>query len=371
MNIILAFDKFRDSLTACEAAEATRSGLLEISPEFNIHAFQLADGGEGSLKILAAAYHCHLTQITTQNAIHKPSRSVVAFNEKTKVAILEMAQHVGLAQLSADERNPMKTSSFGVGEAIRQVLNWGAAEIIIGVGGSATNDGGAGMMDAMGYQFLNKKGKTIHPNGGNLHEIDRIVTPSSFPKVQITLASDVANPLTGRNGATYTYGPQKGAREEDLLFLENNIKHLASKVQEVSSSKVLNREGYGAAGGFPLCACELLGAKIKSGSQLIFHRLKIAEIIRQSSVVITGEGKIDGQTSFGKAITPVLECAREHGKKIILVCGVYESEDTFMSGLKRYELSRLASEMNLDSFRDAYLLGCEAGRQIAAGLKEL
>ena len=340
MNIVLAFDKFRGSLTAYEA-----------------------------LKAIQEAYDCQLMQIMTQNAVHKPCRSMVAFSERTKIAIIEMAQHVGLARLSTDERNPVKTSSFGVGEAIKQVLNWGAGEIIIGIGGSATNDGGAGVMDALGYQFLNKKGEIIHPAGGNLHTIDRIVMPCSTPNVKITLAGDVINPLSGPNGATFTYGIQKGARKEDLSLLERNLKHLASKVQEISGSNVLNKEGYGAAGGFPLCVCELLGAKIKIGSQLIFHQLKIAEVIKQSSVVITGEGKIDGQTSFGKAITPVIECAGKHGKRAILVCGVYESEDSFMSRLDRYELSQMALEMNMDSFTHAYLLGTEAGRRIATSLK--
>jgi len=227
------------------------------------------------------------------------------------------------------------------------------------------------MLEALGYQFLDEKGEVIHPCGGNLLEIEQIIEPSiPLPKMQITLSSDVLNPLTGPNGATYTYGPQKGARDADLLILEKGLTHLATKVQRSSGKEVFSKKGYGAAGGFPLCACEVLHATIQSGSQLIFEKLGIEGAIKQSEVVITGEGKIDGQTAFGKAITPVLKCAQSHDKERILVCGLYENEDPSISRLARYELSKLAPEMNLDSFKHAYLLAFEAGRRIATRLKE-
>lgn len=369
MKCVLAFDKFRGSLSATQVIGAIKEGLLEVAPHLSIVSFPLADGGEGSLEILANAYDCDLRDVTTLNAALQLVDTQVAFNDKTRVAIIEMARHAGLANLPTQARDPMKTSTYGVGEAINQVLDWGAQEIIIGIGGSATNDGGAGMLKALGYQFLTHDNESVTPRGGNLSAIQQIIPPDkSFASVKITLASDVMNPLAGPEGATYTYAPQKGAADDKLPELEKNLTHLAEKIRQLTGRNVLEIPGYGAAGGFPLCACEMLGAQIKSGSDIIFDIYRMADHIQTADVVITGEGKIDQQTSFGKAISPIIHTSTKYQKQLWLVCGVFNSEQ--LDAYNRIELAQLALEHNKDSFKDAFVLAKEAGKRIATSLNQ-
>jgi len=367
MKCVLAFDKFRGSLSATQVIDAVKEGLLEAAPHLSIVSFPLADGGEGSLEILANAYHCSLRDITTMNAVLQRVDTQVAFNDKTRVAIIEMARHAGLANLPPEARDPMKTSTYGVGEAINQVLDWGAQQIIIGIGGSATNDGGAGMLKALGYQFLTHDHEAVTPRGGNLSTIQHIIPPDkSFASVKITLASDVMNPLVGPEGATYTYAPQKGAADDQLPELEKNLIHLAEKIRQLTGHHAIDIPGYGAAGGFPLCACEMLDAQIKSGSDIIFDIYRMADHIQTADVVITGEGKIDQQTSFGKAISPIIHTSTKYQKELWLVCGVFSSKE--LDGYNRIELKKVAQALNRDSFKDAFVLAKEAGRRIATSL---
>jgi len=369
LRVLLAFDKFRDSMSAFEVIQAIKSGLLNRKNGLEIEGVELADGGEGSLEIFAKAYDCKLIEVETKDALGKDAKSKIGINLPNSTAVIEMAQHCGIAKVPLAKRNPMKTSSFGLGEAIKHAISFGAKKIILGIGGSATNDGGAGMLYALGYDFLDKEGNSLFPLGGNLYKVSKIIPPNKETKADIIIASDVMNPIIGPNGATYAFGIQKGGTEDTLPILENNIKHYARLVSKMTQSNVEKTDGYGAAGGVPLSACEFLHAKIISGSQLVYQTLGLKSKIDKSDLIITGEGKIDNQTSNGKAISPIIDYAIKMKKKIILVCGIYKPfKSQIFNELTKYQLTAVASELHLDSFEDAQKVSYEVGKRIAKDL---
>ncbi len=370
MNILIACDKFRGSLEGDQVVEQLTIGLLEKLPDAKNETSVLADGGEGSMEIIGTALGAKRIRIQVRDAIGHERETSFFYQEKEKTAILEMAAYIGLATLSSEERNPTHTSSFGLGEAMKKAINLGARKIILGIGGSATNDGGAGVLEALGFQFLNEKGVSFSPVGGNLNEISEIIRPEKdeFGDVEITIASDVDNLICGPKGASFTYGMQKGAKENELPELDDNLRHYAELVAGITGSEVFEKSGYGAAGGVALSLCEFLGATLRSGSELIFELLNLKERIKWADVVITGEGKIDHQTAHGKAIAPIIHSAGE--KSIYLVCGIFEKTgDAVLDKLDRFELAKLADELKLDSFSDAKVLAVEAGRRIAQDIK--
>lgn len=370
MNILIACDKFRGSLEGDQVVEQLTIGLLEKLPDAKIETTVLADGGEGSMEIIGTARGAKRIRIQIRDAIGHERETSFFYHEEEETAILEMAAYVGLATLSSEDRNPSRTSSFGLGEAMKKAINLGARKIILGIGGSATNDGGAGVLEALGFQFQNEKGVSFSPVGGNLKKITEIIRPEEdeFGDVEITIASDVDNLICGQKGASFTYGLQKGAKENELPELDDNLRHYAELVAGVTGSEVFEKSGYGAAGGVALSLCEFFGASLKSGSELIFELLNLEERIKWADVIITGEGKIDHQTAHGKAIAPIIHSALD--KSIYLVCGIFEEiGDSVLDNLDRFELAKLADELKLDSFSDAKVLAVEAGRRIAQDIK--
>jgi len=368
MKVLIAPDKFRGSLSALQVIEALTSGIQSIDSHVEIDSATLADGGEGSLEIISKAYNCSSHKIRIKNAIGEPIESIIGWNEQSKIAVLEMASYVGLNQLNEVDRNPCLTSSYGLGMALKEGIHLGAKKVIIGIGGSATNDGGAGMLEALGYHFINENGGEFSPNGGNLNLISQIIIPKNtiHEEVEIVVASDVQNPITGPNGATMVYAEQKGASKKDLNKLETNMIHYARLMEEFTQKEVFDVLGFGAAGGVPLSACNILNAKLISGSQLLFELLHLEDRIKDADLIITGEGKIDSQTLFGKAITPIVETSLKFDKELRLICGVFDAKkDEKLSKVPRYELSTLAQESGMDSFRNAYELCQLVGQKVA------
>ena len=366
MNILIACDKFRGSLNGLEAIEAIKSGLNSVNNSNIIQTAVLADGGEGTFELLSAHFECSDLPVEVKNAIGNSISSSIGINRTEKVAVLEMAKYVGLAQLSEDQRDPLSTSSYGLGQALMKAINEGARTIYLGIGGSATNDGGAGLLAALGFEFRSE-GRKIEPNGGNLSEIEEIVSPKLkvWKNVKIIIASDVNNPLLGPKGATYTYAEQKGALTEDFEVLEAGMTHFASHVEKVTGNVVTDKNGYGAAGGVPLSLCELLGAEISTGSQLLFDLQNLDDKIENTDLVIAGEGKIDHQTGNGKAIYPVVEAALKKNKKVILVCGILdERASKELKTLTSFQLVEEAKDLGLDSFKDAKELCFSIGKKI-------
>ena len=372
MNILIACDKFRGSLESSDVNKSLKLGIQQSYPDATINTTPIADGGEGSLNALLNVFDATSRSILVRNAIGKDVRSNVGYNSKSGIAILEMADYVGLAQLPERLRNPKYTSTYGLGQALQHVINLGAKKVILGIGGSATNDAGTGMLQALGFTFYDHDRNVVIPSGGTISMIEQIEPPPQLPTkgIEIIIASDVNNPPTGSDGATMIYAKQKGAKDEDLEGLESGMIHFAQLVERFTGNKVLGRKGFGAAGGVPISACSFLNAELTSGSKLIFDALQMESLIENADLVITGEGKIDEQTNHGKAITPIIECASKMGKKVILVCGVFERSDEHLSSILTYEISKIAKKLGLDSFRDASDLCVEIGKQIGLKLEK-
>jgi glycerate kinase len=371
IHILLACDKFRGSLSAQQAIKGLQEGLYASSTNITLEGIALADGGEGTLCALMPVLGCTSRPIEVSDALGKKAQSYIGYNSKEKTAVLEMASYVGLAQLDSSDRNPMNTSSYGLGQAIKRALEIGARKILLGIGGSATNDGGAGMLSALGFTFYDRSGDKLYPNGGNLSSIQKIVPPETdFSKLEITIISDVDNPICGETGAIYMFAQQKGASKHELEALEKGMKHYATLVQQFNQTDVFTAIGYGAAGGIPLSACTFLKAKLVSGSRYLFELLNLKSKIEQADLVIAGEGKIDDQTLHGKAIQPIIEHTLSLKKPLFLVCGIFDVRTgSIAKNISVITLADLAKEFNKDSFKGAYELIREAGIRIAHSFK--
>ena len=322
LKILVAPDKFKGSLSATAVASAISQGIRREWPDAIITAKPIADGGEGFCEALSR-------RITSVRVFDALGREVVAdygwLDDYT--AVIEMSAASGLWRITPTERDPLRSSTFGTGEMIRDALDRGARDILVGLGGSATNDGGAGMAAALGYQFLDSAGEPIEPIPANLCRLAAIKRPSrhSFPR--IIAACDVNNPLLGERGATRIYGPQKGASEAELETLERALEHLADIVARDLDCDFRDIPGAGAAGGMGFGLMSFCGAEIRSGFDLIAEFVKLEEAVMASDFVITGEGKIDSQTLQGKGPAGVAALARKHGKPAIAFAGVHESAD--------------------------------------------
>ncbi|AOH53990.1 glycerate kinase [Peribacillus muralis] len=323
MKVVIAPDSFKESLPADEVARAIQAGFQSIFPQAEYHLLPIADGGEGTVKALVSAHKGRMESIFVTGPLGIPVEAKIAFSNEGKTAFIEMAEACGLHLVPIDRRNPLHTTSFGVGELMLHALNQGAAELIIGVGGSSTNDGGVGMASALGYEFFDEQGKTVKGNGKDLFRITSMSDRNRnrrLDSVKITVAADVDNPLTGNNGATYIYGPQKGLPKEML----NEMDHAMGRFYQIAGSfmkvDVSSLPGSGAGGGMGAGLLLFTGAQLKKGIDLVLEQLKVKEICQDADIVIVGEGKIDGQTIFGKAPAGVAKCAPRKAK-VIAICG--------------------------------------------------
>jgi glycerate 2-kinase len=318
MNILIASDSFKESLSARAVGLAIASGIQSTFPDAIIENIPLADGGEGSLDALSG----HGIRIECET-VDPLGRIILAhYLVNQKIAYIEMALASGLELLTDDEKNPDLTSTFGTGLLILDAIEKGFEKIVLFVGGSATNDGGMGMAEALGYIFLDKKNEKLISKGENLTEINAIIPPSkTFENIQFTVATDVVNPFYGDSGAAHVYAAQKGANATQIINLDNGLRNLAEKIKKFLASDVALIPGSGAAGGLGGGAIAFLGADIKNGTEVIFDALEIHKAIKKADVIITGEGKIDIQTQEGKLVEKIFELA-ENKKVIVLVGGI-------------------------------------------------
>jgi len=323
MKILIAPDSFKHSLTGAEVAEAIKSGIHSILKEATIHTLPLADGGEGTVAALVASTGGKKRRI----AVHDPlMRKIEAeygiINDDT--AVIEMAAASGLELISNEERNPLVTTTFGTGELIKDALDNGFKKIIIGVGGSATNDAGAGMAQALGARLLNDKGEDIDKGGGHLDKLKRIDLSHLNPALSDTsihVAVDVKNPLTGEQGATKVYAPQKGADPTMVDMLERNLAHFADVIWQSTGNNVKDIPGGGAAGGLAAGLAGVLGANIENGFNLISKIIGLERYMKDADLVITGEGMIDSQTAFGKTPHGVAMLAKKYKIPVVGFAG--------------------------------------------------
>ena len=326
MRILICPQEFKGSLTAREAAEAIAAGLSRVLPDAEFEVAPVADGGPGTVDAILSSAPGHL-----ENAIvHDPlGRSVEAawglLDDST--GVIEMAGASGLVLLAPDERDPRLTSTYGTGELIREALEKGCLRLIVGIGGSATNDAGAGMAQALGIRLLDASGRELPPGGAALAALDRIEASGLDPRlrqVEIIAASDALNPLCGPTGASFVYGPQKGATQDIAAELDAALQHLAEIVRNDLDVDIEALPGAGAAGGLGGGLVAFLRARIVSGAELVAEAISLPERITHADIVVTGEGKLDSQTAYGKSISVVARLAKAAGKPVIAFAGSHE-----------------------------------------------
>lgn len=330
MNIIIAPDKFKGSMTAAEAAQAIARGIRGILPEARLKLFPLSDGGEGLVEALAGAAEGTILSTTVNDPLGQKVEARWALINSGQSAVIEMAAASGLNLVPPESRNPGITSTYGTGELIRAALKKGCSEIIIGIGGSATNDGGAGMARALGAKLLDNKARQLGPGGLELARLDHLDITGLDPRladVSIKVACDVDNPLTGPHGASEIYGPQKGAGPEMVKELDRALAHYAGILKKEIEADVEKIPGAGAAGGLGAGLIAFLGAELNSGIDLVLDTLKIDQHLGQAHLLITGEGRLDQQSLRGKAPVGIARRAKKHGIPVIALAGSVEFSD--------------------------------------------
>ena len=324
MRIVIAPDSFKECLSATQVAFAISEGIRKTVHETEISCIPVADGGEGTVEALVTATSGRIVQTPSVDALNRPIQSFYGILGDGKTAIIEMAAASGLELLSPEERNPIVSSTFGTGLLLKAAMEAGFEEIILGIGGSATNDGGAGMAQALGFNLLDKNNCPIGLGGGSLLNLNQIDCSSVHPflqKVKITVACDVQNRLLGRTGATQVYGPQKGATPEMLNALEENMAHYAHVLYDEFSIDYSIAEGSGAAGGLGAGLMAFCKATIVPGLTLIGKLTHLEEHIRSASLVFTAEGRIDAQTAFGKTISGIAQLGKKYQVPVIALAG--------------------------------------------------
>ncbi|KAB8154983.1 glycerate kinase [Kordia sp. TARA_039_SRF] len=324
MKIVLAPDKFKGALTGNEFCNAATEGIKKAMPLAEIIRLPLADGGDGTIEILKDHLQGELIKVTIHDPLFRPIEASYLWLEAKKTAFIEMAEASGMKLLRKEEQNCCKTTTYGTGEFILKAIEKGAETIILGIGGSATNDCGIGMATALGYRFLDEKNQEVKPIGENLCKIHQIDTTLVHPKlatINIQIACDVTNPLYGKNGAAYIYGPQKGASENDVKLLDKGLQNIANIIQKQFHIDAQNIEGSGAAGGMGAGTTVFLQGKLTSGIELVKELLAFDTQIQNADWIITGEGKLDNQTFSGKTIIGVIESAKKEDIPVAVFCG--------------------------------------------------
>ena len=370
IRILLAPDKFKGSLSSFEVCDALERGLRSVLTDAEIIQMPMADGGEGWSELIGYYSKGKIMKEVVLNPLFHSIQASWLLSADGTMAFIEMAKASGLQLLTPSFYNPADTSTFGTGQLIAAAINSGAKKIVIGVGGSATNDGGIGMAAALGNKFLDAAGKELSPIGGNLIHIRTISADkkNNFGDTEFIVASDVKNPLCGEHGATRIYGPQKGADAAMLDQLEKGMNNYCSVIRKDLGIDLSNVEGAGAAGGLAAGCVAFLNAEIVPGIQVVWEFGDGDNKVRKADFVITGEGKVDHQTLAGKVVAGVTAKAREHGKPVILVCGALElsTEELSMLGVTA-AFSIMDKPMTIEkAIKDAAVLVEGMGSRIGA-----
>lgn len=324
MNVLLCPDSFKDALSAQEAAAAMARGVQRALPSAQVQACPLADGGEGSLDALIAATGAERRQLSVQDALGRPRKATWGWLGDQRTAFIELAEASGLQHLSTEERNALHTSTFGVGELLLAALDQGAEKTLLLLGGSATNDGGAGMLQALGARFLDHNGEPLPPGGAALSQLANLTLEGLDPRLAgltVEAAVDVDNPLLGARGASAVFGPQKGASPDEVEQLDRALSHFADMSAAVLSNDYRMLPGAGAAGGMGFAAKAFLNASLKPGIEMIMQQADMATLLARADLVITGEGRLDGQSLAGKTPIGVSRAAQRLNKPVIVLAG--------------------------------------------------
>lgn len=329
MKIVLAPDSFKGSLSARDAAEALAKGFQRVFPDAEYVLIPMADGGEGTVEALVDATGGKYLSVTVTGPSGRPVRATLGLLGDGETAVIEMASASGLPLLALGERNPLTTTTFGTGELIRVALDAGAKRLIIGIGGSATNDGGAGVVEALGARFLDREGHPLPRGGGYLGELATIDLSQFDPRVRevtVLVACDVDNPLTGARGASSVFGPQKGATPAMVQTLDRNLAHYAEVLRRQLGKEVEHVPGAGAAGGLGAGLLAFFNAELRRGVDIVLEAVHFEEHLRGATFVVTGEGELNRQTAYGKTPLGVAQAAKRHGLPVFAVAGAIAAD---------------------------------------------
>ncbi|WP_394246673.1 glycerate kinase [Vibrio profundi] len=324
MKVVIAPDSFKESLSAKQVCDAIRSGLQRVWPEAEFVSVPVADGGEGTVQSLVDATKGHLTHIQVQGPQNKPVEAFYGVLGDNNTAVIEMAAASGLHHVPVEQRDPKTTTSFGTGQLIKHALDSGMKRLIIGLGGSATNDGGIGMLAALGAEFNDANQQALAPIGGSLAQLDSINLDKFDDRLkhcEILVACDVDNPLCGLQGATSVFGPQKGATASDIRLLDDALRHFGHLTESITGVSVLDTAGAGAAGGMGAALLAYTGAQLKPGIDIVLDTVNLKETVQNADIVITGEGRIDSQTIFGKTPVGVAKVAKQYHLPVVALSG--------------------------------------------------
>lgn len=324
MNILVATDSFKGSLTSLQAGEAIRSGIHSVWPEADVSVYPIADGGEGTVEALCAGMNGVKETIRVTGPVGKPVFCEYGILPDSHTAVIEMSGAAGLPLVPEDQRDPLHTTTYGVGEVIRDAVGKGCRHFIVGIGGSATNDGGIGMLQALGFGMTDRAGKTVPFGAEGLRVLRGITAEHALPELAectFRIACDVDNPLCGENGCSAVYGPQKGASPETVRAMDQWMHRYAERMKTLFPDADPNRPGVGAAGGMGFAFLSCMQAVLERGIDIIISETHLEDAVREADLVVTGEGRLDGQSLMGKTPIGVARMAKRHGKTVIALCG--------------------------------------------------
>lgn len=328
MKVVIAIDSLKGSLSSLEAGQAIQEGIQVVYPDTHVVVRPLADGGEGTVEALTIGMGGQLMQVNVTGPLGNPVPAEYGILEaspaRPKTAIIEMSAAAGITLVPDEQRNPMYTTTYGVGELIRDAIQHGCRHFIVGIGGSATNDGGIGMLQALGYDFLDKDGNPVSYGGIGLQSLSHISTENVLPELKectFRIACDVTNPLCGPMGSSAIFGPQKGATPEMVKELDEALLHYAELSKETLEHADRFYPGTGAAGGMGFAFFTYTNAVLESGIKIVLDEIALEDVLKDADFVITGEGRLDSQTALGKAPIGVAHLAKKHGKKVLAFAG--------------------------------------------------
>ena len=324
MKVVVSIDSFKGSLSSLEAGNAVRDAVKRLDETAEVVVRPLADGGEGTVEALASAFDSETVEISVKGPLLKETMAKYCILNETKTAVIEMAAASGITLVSAEERNPLETTTYGVGELIKDATERGCRRFIVGIGGSATNDGGVGMLTALGFEFLDKDNTPISLGAKGLKDLYSIKTDKVIPELKdcaFMVACDVTNPLCGEKGSSDVFAPQKGATPEMIKDMDGWLKSYAKIAKTVSDRADENLPGAGAAGGLGFAFATFLNSELKSGIKIVLEETKLEAYLKDADIVVTGEGRLDSQTVMGNAPIGVAGLAKKYGKRVIAFSG--------------------------------------------------
>ena len=335
MKVVIAIDSFKGSLSSMEGGNAVKAGILAARPDAHVVVKPLADGGEGTTDALTEGLGGERIDLSVTGPLGEPVDAYYGLLPSTNTAIMEMAAASGITLLPGGAKDPLRASTYGVGEMIADAVTRGCRDFIIGIGGSATNDGGIGMLKALGFTFLDENGNDVGEGAQALAKVDTVQTQGRLPELKecrFRIACDVINPLCGDDGATFVYGPQKGVTNDMKQPLDTAMAHFADATATALGKDLRDVPGTGAAGGLGFAFLSYLNARLTPGIDLILDAVKLEDELADADIVVTGEGRLDFQTAMGKAPVGVARLAKKHGAKVIAFAGGVTKEARACNG---------------------------------------